>query len=550
MIDTQHREELLSTLPAAQEAAARNGSARLSLLDQTPPHDPKSERGALASIAIDPPRLAGVAKRLRVVEFYDLRHQQIYRAMLATRDKGLAVDSTTIVTELRNVSGMTTQEAVVLVNDLFEGHPSPANCDYFVDIVKENYQKRQACQLAEKLLKAAHRGESITEELELASESLKQIASSGSDEVVPRMERLTCAELEDGDWRQDYLVNDVVPAKQGGIISGRFKTCKTTISADLLISCATGTPFLDQFEVPRPIRVGFISSESGKPTLRDIGRRVCRDRDLELRDVENLIWSTTLPKLSNPAGLQMLERFIDEEQLELVVCDPSYLALCEAADSSSNVFAMGRLLEPITRLIERSGCAVVLVNHNRKHRAVHQKQFDPPELQEISAAGFAEWARWWLLLGPRREWDEDTGQHWLWLRTGGSAGHAGLFCLDATEGLRSDKGGRRWDVFVDRAADRQRDERADAEQRKEAEQQERLEGDIRRIVLAMEKTPDGDTKTAIRDRANVKTPQFNVAINAMLEREMITHCQVVKGNHKTPKDALKLAQCEPVGAVG
>ena len=90
-----------------------------------------------------------------------------------------------------------------------------------------------------------------------------------------------------------------------------------------------------------------------------------------------------------------------------------------------------------------------------QHQGPFQRlvRFDPPDLAEVSMSGFMEWARFWCLLGQRQEWDEEAGQHWLWLRTGGSAGHAGLWHLDVTEGKRSDPGGRRWESSIVRASE-------------------------------------------------------------------------------------------------
>ena len=54
----------------------------------------------------------------------------------------------------------------------------------------------------------------------------------------------------------------------------RVKTLKTSVTADLLISLASGTPFLGQFAVSEPGRTLFLSGESGMAALQSIARRV------------------------------------------------------------------------------------------------------------------------------------------------------------------------------------------------------------------------------------------------------------------------------------
>ena len=44
-------------------------------------------------------------------------------------------------------------------------------------------------------------------------------------------------------------------------------------------------------------------------------------------------------------------------------------------------------------------------------------------------SGIGEWARQWLLLQRRCPYQSD-GNHELWMRCGGSAGHAGLYAVD------------------------------------------------------------------------------------------------------------------------
>lgn len=349
---------------------------------------------------------------------------------------------------------------------------------------------------------------------------------SATDTVAYRW--LTFNELMAGDFRQNYLVNNVVTEAQGGIISGRFKTLKTTIAVDLFVSIASGLPFLGRFDVPAAVPCAIMTAESGLATIQGLCRRVVKskladakiDRYRNYPDaaekvaqhenamLANLLLSPSCPRLTRLDHLEALERVIGERGLKCMAVDPTYLAFCDIGDSSSNVFKMGMVLEPLTRLIEKTGCTIILLNHNRKGRGQEIGKFDPPELTEISMSGFAEWMRFWLLLGPRQEWDEEERRHWLWMRTGGSAGHAGLWGLDVCEGSRGtpppgavlseyEKATaghdppRMWQVSVDVAPEVRKADKSDRESRKEAEKRAAIE-EKKRAICEFLKTRNGE----------------------------------------------------------
>jgi hypothetical protein len=286
-----------------------------------------------------------------------------------------------------------------------------------------------------------------------------------------------------------------------------------------------------------------MSAEIGKAGLRERAGQVATAKGCALRDLKKLHWSTGCPNVANLEHLDDLQRFIEDKQLAMLGIDPSYLAFCEAGDKASNYIAMGKLLIGITRLIDSTGCTVILINHN-KHTRGTLGDYAPPELREISYAGFAEWARFWLLLGARQEWDEEVGRHWLWMRTGGSAGHAGLHHLNVFEGKNTDPRGRRWEVEVLPAVEGNKRAEQEREAAREAKSAEKLDRNIERIIRAMNKYPGGETKTAIKVTSGLRHGEFTAAFAELLLRGDAETCPVLKGNHKKPKDGYRLCDRE------
>jgi AAA domain len=244
-----------------------------------------------------------------------------------------------------------------------------------------------------------------------------------------RFRLLTAAQLNAGQYETRSLIPGVLAAGQPGGIFGAFKSLKTSIAADLLISLASGTPFLGRFPVPEPGRVLFLSGESGLAALQSIARRICAERGLSLDSLENFKLSPDLPRLDRPSDVAALKKLVEDEKPVCVVIDPAYLAL--GSDQSRNLFAMGSLLHPLAELCESTGCTVLVVHHCKRS----SKLGDPATLDDIAWSGFAEFSAQWLLLSRRRPYDPGTGHHELWLSAGSRAGDHGLWELDVDEGV-------------------------------------------------------------------------------------------------------------------
>ncbi len=248
--------------------------------------------------------------------------------------------------------------------------------------------------------------------------------------VPPKKEfRLfSAAQLNSGQYETRYLVRGILAAGQPGGIFGAFKTLKTSLAAELLISIASGTPFLGRFPVPQPGRVLFLSGESGLPALQSIARRICAERGLSLEKLDNFVLSPDLPRLDLRSDVAALKKLIETERPVCVVIDPAYLTL--GGDNGRNLFAMGSLLRPLAELCESTGCTVLVVHHCKRS----QKAGDPATLDDIAWSGFAEFSAQWLLLSRRRPFDPATGHHELWLGAGSRVGNHGLWELDVDEG--------------------------------------------------------------------------------------------------------------------
>ena len=255
---------------------------------------------------------------------------------------------------------------------------------------------------------------------------------------------LTAEQLAAEDCNVPYWIDGIWACNDPGVVGGGKKTLKTTIILALLISLATGLPFLGRFAVNAICSVLMLSGESGFAVLKETLQRICKSMGITLAGVKNFHLSEWLPSLDNPRDLSMLEKVIVATGCKVLAVDPLYLCVGAKADPS-NIFAMGALLRPIAELCRQHGVSLILLHHLRK-RSKNDHSYDVPELDDLTYSGTPEFARQWLLLSRREAYTPGSGTHRLWLSAGGSAGHSNLFALDIDEGPSGEP--RRWDVSL------------------------------------------------------------------------------------------------------
>lgn len=297
---------------------------------------------------------------------------------------------------------------------------------------------------------------------------------------------ISSADLAIGDYDVEYVIPDVLVARQPMMIGGASKSLKTSTIIDLAISLASKTAFLNHFPVRRPARVLVMSGESGIETLQETAHRVCWSKAIELFDLSRLCWSEDLPACDDPKSLAKLANTITHHSAEFIVIDPAYLCLGSGEDSA-NVIAQGKLLRSINETCKDVGATLLLVHHSIKSAA---KSGKPLHLEDLAMSGFSEFARQWLLLN-RREMFVPGERHKLWLTIGGSAGHASLSHLDVDEGSRHDEGGRIWRVNLTDYATALAAEKQTAKNAKD-------ESDIELIVECLSGDSDGLSFSALR----------------------------------------------------
>jgi hypothetical protein len=186
------------------------------------------------------------------------------------------------------------------------------------------------------------------------------------------------------------------------------------------------------------------------------------------------------------------------------------------------------------------GVTPVLVHHTIKPAS---RSREPLNLADLAMSGTAEFARQWILLSRREDYQPGTGLHQLWLTAGGSAGQGGLWSLDIDEGtLADDFTGRTWSAAVSSA----QEYRAMRQSKKEQEQQEKKaqqdQQDDLAVMSAVDRLAARDepaSYTRVRDLSGLSSRRMKRAVERLVSQGTAQAVPVVvtsgKGRQQTCK---------------
>lgn len=354
---------------------------------------------------------------------------------------------------------------------------------------------------------------------------------AGGDGHAFEFETITSRELDEADYRQEFLVDNILVRGQPMIVAGPRKALKTNSCIDLALSLGQGGLFLGRFNVPKPVRVGMMSAESGPATIQETARRIARTKNVRLAELQASIWSLRVPQLDNVLQTQAIRRWIVRNELDVLILDPTYLMMFGIGQDAGNLFVVGRYLQVISDLVRETGVTPILCHHLRKGLA---EPFEPAELEDIAWAGFQEFTRQWVLLNRRSRYDPDRpGYHELWMNVGGSAGHSGQYGINIDEGTIQAPAGRHWEVEIlstgEARSRRTQEAQEDRERQQDLTQQRRLQKHCLTLQTVLQRHPDGETMTALRRASRLNPSNFAAAIAEMIEDGVAEPCDITKG---------------------
>jgi hypothetical protein len=161
-------------------------------------------------------------------------------------------------------------------------------------------------------------------------------------------------------------------ASLGGFVcvAGPPKSMKSWFLQDMLISCATGTSFLNNtFQVPRPLKCFWLQAEMAPKLLRQRARATGFFSEAHQQLLTtNLLISDRFRMILNADGVKAVADIINQgPRPDVIAIDPLqnvFDAESEGDNTQMMTFLTGRL-EPLRQLVNPDA-AIILAHHTRK----------------------------------------------------------------------------------------------------------------------------------------------------------------------------------------
>ncbi len=233
----------------------------------------------------------------------------------------------------------------------------------------------------------------------------------------------------------------------------------------------------------------IMSAESGLAKLKGTLHRIAYTAGIDLAGVANLRLTASVPRFADMADMDALGRMLRAREAAVLFIDPLYF--CLDGDNQANLSAQGAQLRAVNEVCVSEGVTLILCHHTQKAIV---NTFEPLNPSAISGAGHGEFARQWVLMSRRSEYQHD-GFHEMWMVIGGSEGHGGCWALDA---------------------------------------------DAKRVAKVLAKFPEGETKNVLRDAAGLPGNRFTFGLSKLIEDGEAVPCDVFKSNRRTPFEGCRL----------
>lgn len=163
-----------------------------------------------------------------------------------------------------------------------------------------------------------------------------------------------------------FIVEQGILPKGGRLlITGAPKAGKSIAAENLALSIAAGVPFLNQYQVDKPRRVGLLDREISRRSLFDRFGALVEARPSYKAAMNNLFIDHDLRlKLDDPRqSLEPLLQLVEQNGLDVIMFDSAYKFF---AKSFTNEDAVSKGFETLDTLIAETGVSVVLMHHHRK----------------------------------------------------------------------------------------------------------------------------------------------------------------------------------------
>lgn len=166
---------------------------------------------------------------------------------------------------------------------------------------------------------------------------------------------------------REWLVENIIKEKDAVLMVGNEKSGKSVLMQNLICCLTSCSPFIDKWEVKRPVKVTYVLLEGELGDTKDRFIRLMNTLEFN----EDLFQLMFLPMLAlqdikGEYGLHWLIGRIQKQHYpDIIIFDPLYNSF---EGSMSDDAVVRKVLSHLRMLKEHFNCAIILVHHTHKTR--------------------------------------------------------------------------------------------------------------------------------------------------------------------------------------
>jgi replicative DNA helicase len=405
------------TAPEAKPARRRKMPlADTNRVDRLPPHAPEAEAGVLGCALLSPNEcLHQCIESLKggVEEFYDLRHQTIYKALTSMYDAREAIDLITLQQYLKNQQLLEQVGGLAYLASLPDAVPSAANLTYYLAIVREKYFLRKMIHTCTGVVSRVYdyEGEidSLMDEVERDILHISESRVEGKTRTIKELVKGAINQIEDFHQRQGMLtgvgtgfadLDKMTTGLHGGemiVIAARPSMGKTSLAMNMAEAAA----------IDQRLAVGVFSLEMTAESL--VLRMLCSRSRVNLRHVrDGFLAERDFPKLTGAAGkLAGAPLFIDDSSglsilqlrakarrmhqqydIKLFVIDYLQLLHSTAKRAENRQQEIADISSGIKSLAKELNVPIIVLS--QLNREIEREKGRPPRMSDLRESGAIE----------------------------------------------------------------------------------------------------------------------------------------------------------------
>ena len=147
-----------------------------------PPADRLAEQSVLGSIFISNDKMVEVKEYITYRDFYDRKHQVIFKCFEKLYDDGIAIDATTVNKFMVDNNAIEQIGGISYLGEVINSTPTSTHAVYYAQIVQRDSIRRKLIQEGNKLIESAYEGDTSPDDLiSLTEQTLAEIGDSSNN---------------------------------------------------------------------------------------------------------------------------------------------------------------------------------------------------------------------------------------------------------------------------------------------------------------------------------------------------------------------------------